>query len=109
MRWLVTILFIFILDNAFGNTIVVGRDKTISTLRQGIKAAKNGDTVLLNKGIYKEGNIAINKSIYLIGIDAPVLDGDNKNEILTLTGKNIVIKGIHFINAGPVLDRKSVV
>ena len=69
-------------------------------MRQGIKAAKNGDTVLLNKGVYKEGNIIIDKSIYLIGIDEPVLDGDNKNEILTLTGKNIVIRGIHFANAG---------
>ena len=56
--------------------------------------------ILLNQGIYREGNIIINKSIYLIGINNPVLDGENKNEILTLTGKNIVIKGIHFVNAG---------
>ena len=71
-----------------------------TALRQGIKTAKDGDTVLLNKGVYKEGNIIIDKSIYLIGINAPVLDGESKNEILTLTGKNIVIKGIHFANAG---------
>jgi nitrous oxidase accessory protein len=79
---------------------VVGKDKAISTLRQGIESAKDGDTVLLNKGVYKEGNIIITKAIYLIGIDGPVLDGENKNEILTLTGKNILIKGIHFANAG---------
>ena len=100
MRVLITILSLIILGNAFGNTIVVGKNKPINTLRKGIKAAKDGDTVLLNKGIYKEGNIIIDKAIYLIGIDAPVLDGENKNEILTLTGKNIVIKGIHFANAG---------
>src|SRR5215211_1614178 len=100
MRLLLTILLLFILVNALAGTIVVGKNTAISTLRQGIKAAKNGDTVLLNKGIYKEGNIIINKAIYLIGIDAPVLDGESKNEILTLTGKNIVIKGIHFANAG---------
>src|SRR5687768_11855656 len=62
--------------------------------------AKNGDTVLLNKGVYKEGNIIIDKAIHLVGVNGPVLDGDSKYEILTLTGKNIVIKGIHFINAG---------
>ena len=90
----------FVMSNALANKIVVGKDKAISTLRQGIKEAKDGDTILLNKGVYKEGNIIINKAIYLIGIDGPVLDGDNKNEILTLTGKNIVIKGIHFANAG---------
>ena len=88
------------MSNALANRIIVGTDKAISTLREGIKIAKDGDTILLNKGIYKEGNIIINKAIYLIGIDGPVLDGENKNEILTLTGKNIVIKGIHFANAG---------
>jgi nitrous oxidase accessory protein len=88
------------MSNALANRIIVGKDKSISTLREGIKTAKDGDTILLNKGIYKEGNIIINKAIYLVGIDGPVLDGENKNEILTLTGKNIVIKGIHFANAG---------
>ena len=88
------------MSNALATRIVVGKDKPISTLREGIKTAKDGDTILLNKGIYKEGNIIINKAIHLVGIDGPVLDGENKNEILTLTGKNIVIKGIHFANAG---------
>lgn len=69
-------------------------------MKQAIRDAKDGDTVLLKKGIYKEGNIIINKSICLIGIDAPVLDGDHKYEILTISGKNITIKGIHFLNAG---------
>lgn len=100
MRNMLAILFLFILVNSSANTIVVGKDKPISRLRQGIKVAKNGDTVLLNKGVYKEGNIIIDKAIYLIGIEAPVLDGDNKYEILTLTGKNIVIRGIHFANPG---------
>ena len=100
MRFLLTILFLLTLRIAIGNTIEVGKNKTITTLRQGIKMAKPGDTILLHKGTYREGNLIINKSIHLIGIDAPVLDGDNKNEILTLTGKNISIKGIHLANAG---------
>ena len=100
MRNLLIILLLFVMNNALANRIIVGKDQAISTLRDGIKTAKDGDTILLNKGIYKEGNIIINKAIYLIGIDGPVLDGENKNEILTLTGKNIVIKGIHFANAG---------
>lgn len=100
MKTILIILFLFTLVNAYANKIVVGKNKSITTLREGINVANNGDTVLLNKGVYKEGNIIITKAIYLIGIDSPVLDGDNKNEILTITGKNIVIKGIHFVNAG---------
>jgi len=100
VRCLLSIFFLFTIGHATGNTIIVGKNRAITTLKQGINAAKDGDTVLLHKGVYKEGNIIIDKSIYLIGIDEPVLDGDNKNEILTLTGKNILIRGIHFVNAG---------
>ncbi|MEP7375230.1 MAG: nitrous oxide reductase family maturation protein NosD [Chitinophagaceae bacterium] len=100
MRNLLTILMLFAIGNAFAHTIVVGKNKNVNTLRQGIQSAKAGDTVLLNNGVYREGNVIIDKAITLIGIDQPVLDGENKNEILTLTGKNIVVRGIHFINAG---------
>ena len=100
MRNLLTILFLFTVGNAIARVIVVGKNKTVSTLSQGIRSAKAGDTVLLNKGVYREGNIIIDKAIFLMGIDQPVLDGENKNEILTLTGKNIVVRGIHFVNAG---------
>jgi len=97
---LFSIFFLFILVDLFANTIEVGKNKPINTLRQGIKMAKDGDTILLNKGVYKEGNIIIDKAIYLRGIDQPVLDGDNKHEILTLTGRNILIRGVYFVNAG---------
>ena len=100
MKTVVAILLLFGMNQVLANKIVVGKDKAISTLRQGIREAMEGDTILLNQGIYKEGNIIIDKAIHLIGINSPVLDGENKNEILTLTGKNIVIKGIHFANAG---------
>lgn len=100
MKNLLTILFLFTTVNLLANKIVVGKDKAISTLWQGINKAKDGDTILLNKGVYKEGPIVIDKTIYLIGVDEPVLDGENKNQILTLTGKNILIRGIHFANAG---------
>lgn len=62
--------------------------------------AQHGDTVLLKKGLYKEGNIIINKSIHLIGIDEPILDGEDEHEILTISGKGIFISGIQFQNSG---------
>lgn len=100
MKSALTILWLLVIFNASANTIVVGKNRPVSTLRQAINIARDGDTVLLTKGIYKEGNIVLDKAIHLTGVDAPILDGGNKNEILTLTGKNIVVKGIHFANAG---------
>ena len=100
MKWLISILLFFAINTSFASTIIVGKDKAIRSLKQAIKIAKTGDTILLHTGTYKEGNIILDKSIHLIGINTPVLDGENKNEILTLTGKNIFIRGIHFANAG---------
>lgn len=95
-----TILLLLVANNTFSRTIVIGKTGTVHTLREAISIAKDGDTILLTKGTYKEGNVIINKSVHLLGVDAPVLDGDFKNEILTLSGKDITVSGIHFANAG---------
>jgi nitrous oxidase accessory protein len=100
MKSLISILLVFLFSKTDATTIIVGKDQSISTLRKGIEFAKNGDTILLHKGVYQEGNIVIQKSIFLIGVNDPVLDGASKNEILTITGRDVVVKGIHFANAG---------
>src|SRR6476660_5983523 len=88
------------MQTLFANTIVVGKNKVVSTLHEGVAQARNGDTILLQKGTYKEGDIIITKAIHLIGVDDPVLDGENKNEILTLSGIGIEVRGIQFRNSG---------
>jgi len=100
MKEILVISFILLSNFVFGNTIVVGKNQLVTSLRRGIELAQDGDTIILQKGIYKEGNIVISKSIRLIGINEPVLDGENKYEILTLSGEKILIKGIHFKNSG---------
>jgi nitrous oxidase accessory protein len=100
VKQFLTILFLISFCNCFANTIVVGKDKVITSLKKAVDIAQNNDTILLNKGIYKEGNIAVNKSIRIIGVDGPVLDGENKYEIITVTGNDVIIKGIHFRNSG---------
>lgn len=100
MRSILTIISLLAVGNLYANTIVAGKNQAITSLRKAVQLAKDGDTVLLNKGVYKEGNIIITKSIYLIGVETPVLDGEGKHEILTVSGKNLVIRGIHFVNAG---------
>src|SRR3712207_4152645 len=100
MKTIFSIVFLLIIGQANATKIIVRKNTAISTLRQGIHTARDGDTVLLTGGIYKEGNILIRKAIWLMGIGRPVLDGEFKNEILTISGKNIRITGIHFKNAG---------
>ena len=58
-----TILSILLTLNLFANTIVVGKDQVITSLRKAVEMAKDDDTILLKKGVYKEGNIIINNMV----------------------------------------------
>src|ERR1051326_6091958 len=100
MKTLLTITTIFFFLCTSARTIVVGKDQAITSLKKAVSIARDRDTVLLDAGIYREGNILITKSLAIIGERSPVLDGENKYEILTISGKNITIKGIVFRNSG---------
>lgn len=85
---------------AYAGIIHVGTAFGVRSLKQAIQLAKEGDSIYLHKGVYKEGSLVLTKSISIIGIDQPVLDGEGKYEILKVSGQNITIRGIHFTNAG---------
>jgi nitrous oxidase accessory protein len=98
---LVIILPTIILSTALAaRTIVVGKDQPVTSIRTAIELAKNKDTILVKPGIYKEGNLVIAKNIVLIGENFPILEGENKFEMLTISGSNITIKGFQFQNSG---------
>jgi nitrous oxidase accessory protein len=98
MLFTITALLFFFCVSA--KKIVVGSNQPITSLKKAVSIAREGDTILLNAGVYKEGNIQILKSITIVGIGNPVLDGEHKYEIFTVSGKNITIKGITFRNSG---------
>jgi nitrous oxidase accessory protein len=65
-----------------------------------IEQAMAGDTLLFGTGVYRIGNLIIRKSIKLIGVDHPVMDGEFKWEIFTIAAENVLIEGFKFINSG---------
>ncbi len=100
MRPGLIILLLGIYTTSFANTIIVGSTQPVHSLKKAIEIAKDKDTILLQTGIYKEGPLVITKSITLVGQGNPVLDGENKYEILLISGKNITVKGIQFLHSG---------
>lgn len=62
--------------------------------------AKEFDTLRVQKGIYREYDIQIDKPLTLIGIDYPVLDGENKGEILTIEADGVTVNGFVIRNVG---------
>ena len=83
-----------------GAQLHVGQGYPFSSVRQAIEASTSGDTITVHGGIYKEGNILINKSITLMGKDWPVLDGDKKYEVLSIKANHVFITGFKIQNSG---------
>ena len=82
------------------HTFRVGQSGSYKTIREAIAAAREGDTIVVGKGTYKEGNILINKRIVLLGKGLPVLDGQGKNEVVSINAHGAVIKGFKIVNSG---------
>lgn len=95
----ISLLICFALP-VFAKTIHVGKQQNIKTIQKALLLAAGGDTVLVNAGHYHEQNIIINKSIYLIGINHPVLDGDDKYEVISIKADGVVVDGFKIINSG---------
>ena|SRR6187455_153087 len=97
---LLILMFFVTLKVSEGKTYVVSKGGRIQSIKEAIALAKNGDTLMVESGVYKEGNIILEKSLVIIGKNRPVLDGEHKYEILTIHANNVTIQGLKFIDTG---------
>lgn len=68
-------------------------DCKLNSLTQAIKQADKFDTIYVSQGVYIEGEIIVDKPLTLLGIDFPVLDGEMKNGVITVTADSVWIEG----------------
>ena len=87
------LLCCFLGSTTSASIIHVGSQHAFKTIIPALKFAKHGDSVLVEKGFYKEGNIIIDKAIFFLGKDFPTIDGDRKFEVLSIKSNNVTVKG----------------
>lgn len=85
---------------ALARTIVVDANLKKLSIKQALKEARDGDTILVYPGTYKEGNIVVDKRVVLKGIKLPVLDGQHKFELLSIKANAVVIDGFKIMHSG---------
>ncbi|GHN02662.1 hypothetical protein WSM22_41510 [Cytophagales bacterium WSM2-2] len=100
MRLLFFFVFALSLFPAKARTLVVDQRKSLKSIQSAIVLATKGDTIRVMPGLYREGNFIVKKSIVFIGINYPVLDGENKYEIFTVAANDVSIIGFRMINTG---------
>src|SRR5665647_3886592 len=71
----VVILFLIIFSStASASTLNVGSTVKYKTIQSAVDAAKNGDTINVASGTYKE-QVHISKNVVLMGVKYPKVDG----------------------------------
>ncbi|MBS1778839.1 MAG: nitrous oxide reductase family maturation protein NosD [Bacteroidetes bacterium] len=93
------VLFVFVCMNANARSSKVFANNP-GSLQQAIDRSIPGDTLLVQKGTYKEHDIQINKRLVLIGNNWPVIDGQNKYQLLTIEHDSVTIIGLQLQNTG---------
>lgn len=99
-KFFIILFTLFFCTNVHAKTLEVGPHCKYKKIKQSLVEAHDGDTVLVNAGLYKEGNIIILKEIKLLGKNNPILDGQNKFEILTIKANNVSVEGFLIQNSG---------
>lgn len=85
---------------AKAETITVCSSCEHTSVSNAISAAHAGDTILVKKGTYKEYNILVDKPLTIKGENFPVIDGEDKGEIIRIMSDNVTIDGLFIINVG---------
>jgi len=100
MKPCIFIFLAFCCSAGSATTIRVAANRLYKNITAGINAAVAGDTVLVDAGNYKEKNLVVKKSIVLKGINYPVLDGEKKYEIISITANGVILDGFRIIHSG---------
>ncbi len=98
--FLTFIMSLFIFESVISKTITVCKNCPVNSIKKALELANDNDTILIKKGVYKEGNIVVKKSVKIIGENYPVIDGEKKYEVITVKANNVLIKGLIIQNSG---------
>jgi|Deesub1362B_J571_1020462.scaffolds.fasta_scaffold00005_11 nitrous oxidase accessory protein len=79
---------------------IQGNNYYYDNLSDALRDAVDGDSILIYEGVYR-GNFVISKSLSLIGVGTPVIDGLENGTVLTVKEtSNVYIKGVRIIRSG---------
>ncbi|MBP8034464.1 MAG: nitrous oxide reductase family maturation protein NosD [Bacteroidia bacterium] len=101
MKKVIAILLLsFICHFIYANKFEVGKNMPCKSIKNALDKIQSGDTIYVHEGIYKEGNIILSKTVNLIGVNFPILDGQKKYEILSIKAANTLVSGFRIQHSG---------
>ncbi|MBM3999354.1 MAG: nitrous oxide reductase family maturation protein NosD [Planctomycetes bacterium] len=90
---------------ALGAPWTVSPTGPIRTIEDAIARADAGDTIVVDGGRYS-GPLLIEKSVRLVGRNAPVIDGEGNGTVVTIAAPDVRLSGFVIRGSGDVLGRE---
>jgi nitrous oxidase accessory protein len=72
----------------------------VTSVKAAIAQAAPGDTVRVRAGVYREGNLLIDKPLTLAGEGEAVLDGEGRVEVVTVRADDVTVRDLVIANSG---------
>ncbi|NPV11167.1 MAG: nitrous oxide reductase family maturation protein NosD [Ignavibacteria bacterium] len=96
LRTILLLYILFLLNSAYSQ-IYVNPGQNLNEI---IQNSPTGSTIIIKPGIYKVDNLIINKPLTIIGENYPILQGNLKDEVITINSNQVKIRGLKISNAG---------
>ena len=91
-----SLMLALLAGNAHGGELRVHAGQSIAAA---IRAAAPGDSVLVERGFYKE-HLLIDKPLTLRGIDRPTISGGNLDDVIRVSASDVTIEGLVIRDSG---------
>ena len=78
----------------------VGPTAPYHTIAAAVADARDGDTIVVHAGTYREPQVVVARRIVLEGDGLPVLDGEGHHALMLVTADDVTVRGFVFRNVG---------
>jgi nitrous oxidase accessory protein len=99
-NYILGLLLFLIGSPIWASTWNICSDCKHSSIKKTITIANAHDTLLIQKGTYRESEILVDKPLVIKGIDYPIVDGEKKGEIFRVQSDDVTLDGLFIINVG---------
>lgn len=82
------------------SVVSVSVDGPVRSVRSALKIVARGGTIIVHPGTYRDTTIAVTIPVSILGEGFPVLDGESKRQIMTVTADSVTVRGMNFRNVG---------
>jgi nitrous oxidase accessory protein len=99
-----TLLLLGTRSAAAAARLVVSPHGPYTTIQDALRDAHAGDVIQVQGGTYR-GNVVVDKSIILEGVERPVLDAENHGTVVTINAPDVTVRGFEIRNSGSEPDQ----